>query len=107
MRRWLLPHLLRDPATSRAVLSTDYMPCLSGEEKIYMNIEFCFYLSQPKGSANPKPYRNLNFVGFVHCNILKIVLTIVMILRIWGCACLTYSATLGPDSKIYHQPNHL
>lgn len=61
---------------ARGVLITDYMPCFSGEE-IYVNIEFAFIYHIQKDQL----VQNLSFVGFGHCNILKIVLTMLKILN--------------------------
>lgn len=53
------------------------MPCRSEEEKIYVNTDFAFIYHIQKDQL----VQNLNFVGFGHCNILEIVLTILKILK--------------------------
>ena len=58
------------------VLSTDDMPCFSGA-KTYVNIEFAFVYH----IQNDQLAQNLSFFGFGDCNILKIVLIMLKILK--------------------------
>lgn len=71
------PNLFHDCLLpTMGVLSTDDMPCFSGA-KTYVNIEFAFVYH----IQNDQLAQNLSFFGFGDCNILKIVLIMLKILK--------------------------